>query len=113
MVLVVRKQCLRALGPEGLHRVLGLAAVVPLYEAHQDLVGLAGLDRIGLGLFDDAHNMRHFGLPAAFGEDEGRLLRVGAIGLALATVLLGHDRRRGLEGFRGCALLGALLSLLC
>ena len=74
MAFVIGEQCLGTLGPESFHWVLGLAAVLPLQETHQNLVGLAGLDLIGIGLFDDAHNVRHVRLPAALREDERGLV---------------------------------------
>lgn len=95
VVLVVGEQSLRALGPQRLHRVLALALVIPLEEAHERLVGLAGLVLIGLILLDDTHHVRHIGFPAAFGKSEGRLLGASAIALkALAATLLRRARSR-------------------
>lgn len=111
VVLVIREQCLRALGPQRLHGVLGLSVVVPLEEAHQDLAGLARrLGAFMVVFFDYAHDVRYFGLPAALGKGVVGLLHFGAIGLALAaTTLLCCTGDRRVERFRGCALLCTLL----
>jgi hypothetical protein len=114
VVLVVCEERLRALGPQCLHGVLALACVVPLNEAHEALVGLAGLLLVGLVFFNDAHDVGDLRLPATLGQGESGLLRnfrpVGGMALAAATPLARTWGRR-VESFGSCALLRAALLL--
>ena len=93
VILVIREQVLRRLGPQRRERVLALPPVVPLDVGHQLQLPFLALRA---ALLDDAHHRADLVLPAAFRQHH--LLLVGvAVGFALAALFATRGWRGGVD----------------